>query len=134
MSLSALHRLVGGVTILVFVGTGFYLKFRGPDLYGSNETVRFIFRANHVYLLLAGLLNVAVGAYYCRHAVPWRRSLQVGGSVLLLLAPLVLLLAFVREPPAAAHVRPLTSVGVLMLFAGTMGQVPARIRRPPPAR
>jgi hypothetical protein len=126
MLIKGLHRGVGAATIVAFIATGIYLKYRGPDVFGSNETMRFIFRANHVYILFAGLLNVAVGLFIRLHAKRWRRNLQIAGSIMLLIAPAVLITAFIREPRLATHVRPLTSAGVMLLLLGTLCQVPAR--------
>ncbi|MHC4416840.1 MAG: hypothetical protein ACYS0G_16345 [Planctomycetota bacterium] len=126
-----MHRGVGAATVAAFIATGIYLKVRGPDLFESNEMIRFIFRANHVYILFAGLLNVAVGAYVRPHAKRWRRNLQTAGSILLLVAPVLLVPAFLHEPRLASPVRPLTSAGVMLPFLGILCHVPGRIRRLP---
>ena len=120
------HRIVGVATIAAFIVTGIYLKLRGPDLFEPNEMVRFIYRANHVYILFAGLLNVAVGAYLCLHAKRWKRNLQLAGSIMLLIAPLILVLAFIHESGHASPQRPLTSAGVMLLVLGILCHVPAR--------
>jgi hypothetical protein len=117
---------VGAATIATFIATGICLKFWGTELFGSNETMRFIYRANHVYIMFAGILNVAVGVYLCPHAKGWRRNLQVAGSVMLLIAPVLLILAYIREPRLATHVRPFTAAGVMLLLVGTLCHVPAR--------
>ncbi len=126
MLIRTVHRGVGVATIAAFIVTGVYLKLRGSHLFEADEMVRFIFRANHVYILFAGLLNVAVGAYLCLHARRWRRKLQLAGSVCLLIAPLVLVLAYIYEPGHASPQRPLTSAGVMLLFLGILCHVPAR--------
>ena len=46
-----MHRIVGDATIAAFIVTGIYLKLQGPELFETNEMVRFIYRANHVYIL-----------------------------------------------------------------------------------
>ena len=120
-----MHRVVGAATIAAFIVTGVYLKLRGSHLFEADEMVRFIFRANHVYILFAGLLNVAVGAYMQLHERRWRRNLQVAGSVCLLIAPMILVLAFMYEPGQASPQRPLTSAGVMLLFLGILCHVPA---------
>jgi hypothetical protein len=120
------HLVVGATTIATFIATGICLKFWGSELFGSNETMRFIYRANHVYIMFAGILNVAVGVYLRPHAKGWRRNLQVAGSVMLLIAPVLLIAAYIRETRLATHVRPLTSAGVMLLFLGTLCHVPAR--------
>jgi heme A synthase len=121
-----MHRVVGAATIAAFIVTGIYLKLRGSHLFEANEMIRFVYRANHVYILFAGLLNVAVGAYLCLHARRWRRKLQVAGSIMLLIAPVILVLAFINEPGHASPQRPLTSAGVMLLFLAVLCHVPAR--------
>jgi hypothetical protein len=120
------HRGVGVATIAAFIGTGIYLKLRGPDLFETDEMVRYIYRANHVYILFAGLLNLSVGAYLCMHARRWRRNLQVAGSIMLLIAPVILVLAFVYEPGSASPQRPMTSAGVMLLFLAILCHLPGR--------
>jgi hypothetical protein len=120
------HRGIGVATIAAFIVTGIYLKLRGPDLFETNEMVRFVYRANHVYILFAGLLNVAVGAYLCLHAKRWRRNLQLAGSIMLLIVPVILVLAFMHEPGHTSPQRPLTSAGVMLLFLGILCHVPGR--------
>jgi hypothetical protein len=121
-----MHRAVGAAAIAAFIATGVYLKLRGADLFEPDRMIRFVYRANHVYILLAGLVNVALGAYVRLHAKRWRRNLQVAGSVLLLLAPVLLVLAFVYEAGHASPQRPLTSAGVVLVFLGVLGHVPGR--------
>ena len=45
-----LHRWVGIVTVVVFLLTGLYMRWRFPGLYETDETIRYLFRANHIYL------------------------------------------------------------------------------------
>ena len=118
MDLKRLHRWMGIVAVVVFLGTGLYMRWLFPDLYAGNETVRHLFRANHIYLLMAGLLNVGLGLYFTAQAAGWRQTLQRVGSVLLLAAPVMLLAAFLLEPQHAEPERPITAAG---LFAALIG-------------
>ncbi len=118
MNLKRIHRWTGVVTVVVFLLTGAYLRWRFPGLYEGNESIRYLFRANHIYILLAGLINVGLGIYFEAHPAGWRRTLQRIGSALLLAAPVILLAAFFLEPPQAVPERPLTSAG---LFASLIG-------------
>jgi NADH:ubiquinone oxidoreductase subunit 6 (subunit J) len=111
---------VGVATIVVFLMTGVYLRWRVPALYGDDAVIHSLFRANHVYILLSGLINLGIGTYVVLHGSRWRRNLQLAGSCLLLAAPVVLLLAFIFEPPRATPARYVTAVGVLILFLGVL--------------
>ena len=52
MTWRRLDLVVGLLTVAVFLGTGLYMKTQFPALYGDNQTVRFLYRANHIYILL----------------------------------------------------------------------------------
>jgi lipopolysaccharide export LptBFGC system permease protein LptF len=83
-----------------------------------------------VYILFAGLVHLAFGAMYPTRTDP--RAIRWGkvSSVLLTVAPVLLVLAFIFEPPRGTMVRPLTSVGVLLAFAAVMTQLRAtRVER-----
>lgn len=119
MDLKRLHRWTGLVTVVVFLLTGLYMRWQFPGLYDGNETIRYLFRANHIYLLMAGLLNVGLGLYFVAYPASWRRTLQRAGSALLLAAPVILLAAFFLEPPQAMPERPITAAGLFASLIGT---------------
>ena len=37
----------------MFLATGLCMRAGFPELYGANEALRYIYRANHAYILLA---------------------------------------------------------------------------------
>lgn len=116
--MNRLHLIVGVATVSVFLGTGVYMRMGFPDLYAGNEVIRFLFRANHVYVLFAGLLNVIAGLYVIMAEVPWRRKLQQAGSWLLLASGPMLFVAFIVEPMQAGPMRPLTVSGAGVALVG----------------
>ncbi len=123
------HRIVGVATIVVFLMTGFYLRWRVPALYGDDPVIHFLFRANHIYILMSGLVNLGIGTYLVLHGTRWRRNVQLAGSCLLLAAPIVLIAAFIYDPPRASPHRYVTVVGVLILFLGLLCHAMHRARR-----
>ena len=127
--MARIHRLAGLGFILLFVSTGIWLRFRGQAVIEQGEAIRFSLRTNHVYILFASLVNIAVGMNPPVPVVNLRRRLQLVGSALLLTAPLVLLTAFIVEGPQARPFRPITEAGVMLMFLAVMFQVPARARR-----
>ena len=129
MDLKRLHRWTGIVTVIVFLMTGLYMRWQFPDLYAGNETIRHLFRANHIYLLMAGLLNVGLGLYFVAQPSSWRRTLQRAGSALLLAAPVLLLAAFFFEPPHPAPERPITAAGLFAALLGMLGHFAATFFR-----
>ncbi len=126
--MARLHRLAGLGFVLLFVATGLWLRFRGQAVIEQDDAIRFSLRANHVYILFSGLVNIAVGMNPPDPAVAWRRRVQLVGSALLLTAPLLLLAAFIVEGPQARAFRPITEAGVILMFLAVMCQVPARAR------
>lgn len=118
--LPALHRSVGWATLGTFLVSGMYMRSRFPEAYAMNEVVRYLYRANHIYLLFGGLLNLAIGRYFVEAAETWRRRAQMAGSTLLLFAPPVLAWAFLTEPPLASSHRPATLAAVILCAAGML--------------
>lgn len=116
--MNRLHLIVGVATVSAFLGTGVYMRIGFPDLYAGNEVIRFLFRANHVYILFAGLLNVIAGLYVTMEEVPWRRKLQQAGSWLLLASGPIFFIAFTVEPMQAGPMRPLTVSGASVALIG----------------
>ena len=119
---------VGATGILAFLGTGLYLATHFPAAYAAGEELRYMYRANHVYVLLASLVNIALGLYWTGARSGWRGKLAFIGAWLALAAPFVLLSAFFFEAPRGMPERPLTFFGVLFALAGVLAQWPNRVR------
>ena len=100
-----------------------------PAVYLHNETIRYLFRANHIYLLFSGLLNVTLGTYVSFSDHEKRRKMQVLGSWLLLIAQGVLLAAFFIEPPQAEPERIITSLGIYLALGGVAFHALGRFRK-----
>jgi hypothetical protein len=123
------HLLVGAFGVLVFLGTGLYMRSGFPGLYGGNEALRYMYRANHIYLLLASLVNIVLGIYLAAPEAGWRALLSRIGSVLAILSSVLLCYAFFAEVPKASPERVFTALGVFSLAAGVVAQLPSyRVR------
>jgi len=120
-----LHLLVGLAGIAAFLGTGLYMRAHFPAAYAGNESLRYMYRANHIYLLLASLVNVTLGVYLVRAETGWRASLGKAGSVLALSSPAVLCYAFFAEVPSASPERIATALGVFAIALGVVAQLPS---------
>jgi hypothetical protein len=123
-----LHLLVGVGGVLAFLGTGAYMATHFPAAYEGHEAIRYMYRANHVYLLLGSLINLAVGIYRTGSRPGWRGIVGLIGSVLILAAPFVLLYAFFFEAPRGTPERGVTLLGVSLLFVGVLAQWPNRAK------
>ena len=84
-----------------------------------------MYRASHVYLLYASLLNVLAGAYW--RPVILRHKTQLLASGLLLLSQPVLGLGFLLEPALNLLERPLSLAGALLALTGVALSVIAQL-------
>jgi hypothetical protein len=87
-----LHLIFGVVVVIVFLLTGQYMEYVHNRL--LPDGTRMLYRSRHIYLLLAGLLNLVIGIYFVARPRGWRRKLQIVGSVLIVLSPGLLLAGF----------------------------------------
>jgi FtsH-binding integral membrane protein len=124
-----LHLSVGVLGVLVFLGTGLYMRQHFPEAYAANEALRYIYRANHVYLLLASLVNVALGLNVAAARDGWRSGVATLGSWLALVSPLVLTYAFFFEAPLGRPDRLITALGIFAVALGVVARLVARAER-----
>ena len=115
-----LHIAVGAFVLAAFLLTGQYMNYLDVRSGALGDATRMMFRSRHIYILLAGLVNVAVGAYFVRRVGAWRRALQTFGSILVLVAPLLLLAAFFTEPGPPGLRRHFTLPAIIILSVGTL--------------
>ena len=115
-----LHLWFGAFVLFVFLLSGQYMDYLDVRSGAHGETARVMFRSRHIYLLLAGLVNMGLGAYFVYRERGWRRSMQLLGSALVLLAPVLMLAAFFSEPGEPGLKRHFTLPAVLSLAAGTL--------------
>ncbi len=119
-------HLFGGLLILgCFLVSGQYLDQMFSALELGSDPVRYMYRANHTYILLSGLLNIAIGIRFELHKLDWKRGLQYLGSLHLCVAPAVLIYAFIVEAQPGEGDRFFTGLGVFFLFLGTLLQIPS---------
>lgn len=118
--LGNLHRSVGVAALILFIGTGAWMHFRYDHLRGMTDATRLLFRSTHIYLLLAALLNVAMGLGYRAAPGGWPAVLQRIGSALLLLTPLLFLAGFLSEPWLGDLQRPWSRPGIYACLAGVL--------------
>jgi cytochrome b561 len=126
--LRCLHLAIGLLSLLVFLAAGLYLYLylELPERVQTDQVRNVMYRANHIYLLCAALLNVQLGCYLSVLNFPLARTLQWLGSILLLLAPLLLLLAILEEPVVLGSELSYT-LPVIALFLGVVLHAAARV-------
>ena len=129
MQLRKLHFVVGLAGVAAFLVTGAYMRAGFPDLYAANEVLRYLYRSNHVYILLASLVNVALGVHLTPVPPGWPATVSLLGSLLALVSPAVLCFAFFVEAPVASLERVWTLIGVAAVAAGIALHVLGAARR-----
>lgn len=115
-----LHLWIGAIALFIFLLTGQYMEYLEVRTNALGETARVMFRSRHIYLLLAGLVNLGVGAYFNYRERGWQRHLQLVGSALVVTAPVLMLAAFFAEPGVPGLKRHFTLPAVVILSAGTL--------------
>jgi len=119
-----IHLIIGLFGVIGFLLTGQVMKHHHPRMEDLSAEVRMMYVSRHIYLLGASLVNVVLGLYLHVYPRGWRRVLQKIGSVLILLSPLSLLIAFIAEPTSGLSGRSWRSYfGLLGLFAGVMTHI-----------
>jgi hypothetical protein len=114
------HLAVGWLTLAAFAVSGMYLRVKAPSVYLNDEVSHMMFRANHIYILMAGIANVAIGRYVVEAKDFRARFLQSFGMGLMMAASGVLIYAFTLEPLIGSMDRPRTTIGIVLLAAGTL--------------
>ena len=119
------HLIVGLTVIVVFLLTGQYMEYVHNRL--LPDGTRMLYRSRHIYLLLAGLLNLAIGIYLTARQ-GWRRKLQIVGSLLIVFAPGLLLAGFFSEPDKGPEQTMLAPLGIFAVALGTLCHLISTLR------
>ena len=123
------HLVVGGVTVAAFLVTGLVMYGHEPALSTMDWGDRLLFRSRHIYILCAGLVNLAMGVHYLLPERPTRRGAAIAGSLLALASALLLFFAFFAEPMAGRPVGGFSVFGLYALFGGVMLHTAASLKR-----
>ncbi|HVF86372.1 MAG TPA: hypothetical protein VM866_02230 [Pyrinomonadaceae bacterium] len=115
-----LHLIFGVVIVIVFLLTGQYMDKYLNHMAGAPDGLRMLYRTRHIFILMAGLLNLGMGAYVILHQQFWRRIFQLIGSGLIVVASLLFIAAFFYEPKLADLHTPLSHWGTYLIMAGTL--------------
>ena len=95
----------------------------------TPDFTRMLYRSRHIYILLAGLLNLALGAYVSLAVERWRWGLQLLGSILITVATVMFVLGFIYEPRWQSFHTPYSGFAMYMVFAGTLLHVISSLKR-----
>lgn len=114
------HLAFGIFVVIAFLLTGQYMDKYHNHLAGVPDGVRMLYRTRHIFILLAGLLNLGLAAYLTSRLQLWRRSLQWLGSALIFTASILFIVAFFYEPGLRDLKTPLSHWGTYTILAGTV--------------
>ena len=123
-----IHLVFGACVVVAFLLTGQYMDKFYNHLHGMPDAPRLLYRTRHIFILLAGLLNLTIGAYFTYRTEPWQRTIQLLGSLLIFTASVLFMIAFFYEPGLVNLHTPLTHWGTYTIATGAILHVVSGIR------
>lgn len=114
------HIIFGLVAVVIFLLTGQYMDHYLGHLAGMPDGPRMLYRTRHIFILLAALLNLGIGAYFTLRPSQAGRITQVIGSVLIVISTVLFLVGFIYEPKLAGLETPYSHWGMYLILAGTL--------------
>ena len=115
--------------VIVFLLTGQYMDIYLGHLEGMPDGPRMLYRSRHIYILMAGLLNIGIGTYFTYHVERWRRVLQLLGSGLIVIATCLFIAAFFYEPKLSGLVTPISQPSLFLISFGTLFHLFSSLRQ-----
>ena len=119
-SLRMAHLAVGLIAIVAFLITGMLMSAHEPPMMKLAWDQRLLFNSRHIYLMSAGLVNLAMGVHYLLPTARTRHAAAVAGSLLVLGSAVMLFFAFFAEPMAGRLPGRLSGYGLFALFGGVL--------------
>jgi hypothetical protein len=126
--LAGVHLLVGAATLVGFLISGVYMLVHDPALGKLDLGLHLLYTSRHIYVLAAALIHLVLGAHVGRARTRGVRGVQWAGSMMLVVASGLLMLAFVAEPVGTGHRTPLSRFGLYSLFVGTILHIGTGLR------
>lgn len=114
------HLIFGLAVVIVFLLTGQYMDKHFNHLVGMADAPRLLYRTRHIFILLSGLLNLGIGAYFTYRIETWQRAIQLLGSFLIFAASVLFVIAFFYEPSRGDLRTPLSHDGMYAIAAGAL--------------
>ena len=122
------HLIFGLLVLVVFLLTGQYMDRYHQHLMYTPDGPRMLYRTRHIFILMSGLLNLGIGSYFSYRAQTWRRTLQIIGSALIVIAPVLFTIAFFYEPHLQGLYAPLSKLGIIMTAVGALLHVVSGVK------
>ena len=123
------HLIFGVLIVVGFLLTGQYMDKFYNHLHGMADGPRLLYRTRHIFILLAGLLNLGIGAYFTNRIHSWARALQLLGSLFIFTASILFFIAFFYEPNLGNLHTPLSHWGTYTIATGAVLHVVSGLRQ-----
>ena|SRR5437868_12323481 len=123
------HLIFGACVIVGFLLTGQYMDKFYNHMVGVPDGPRLLYRTRHIFILLSGLLNLVIGAYFTYRIQTWRRTMQLLGSLLIFIASFLFFIAFFYEPHFSNLHTPLSHWGTYTITTGALLHVVSGVRQ-----
>lgn len=108
----------GILMVVVFLLSGQFMDKYHNHLQDMELMARALYRAGHIYILLFGLINAALGAHLKLSDIKWINILQKAGSGILFLASFMVIFSFFTELPATEIERSFARISLYLILLG----------------
>ncbi len=116
--LGKIHIYIGIAIVIVFLLTGQYMHHNFNHLKDMEPMNRALFRAGHLYILLFGLINISLGAYFKPIEHKLFEKIQLLASIIVFIASFLVILGFFQELPSKEMDRPITRYSLYVILLG----------------
>jgi hypothetical protein len=118
--LRRIHWVVGIGALLAFVTSGAYMRWmHQPPVEELADASRALYRSRHIFLLLVAVANLARAAGLSPSKTPVNGAMLVA-SLILGVAPMLLVAAFAVEPPLGIDGRTYSTPALYSLFGAAL--------------
>jgi hypothetical protein len=128
-TLRTAHLAVGVLAVVAFLITGLLMNAHDPPVIKMAWDQRLLFSSRHIYLMFAGLVNVAMGIHYVLPESRAMRGVAVAGSLLVLGSAVMLFFAFFSEAMAGRWPGKTSGLALFAIFGGVLMYALAGFRR-----
>lgn len=118
--LGKIHFFFGILVVIIFVLTGQYMDLFYNHLQDMEPMQRALFRTGHLYILLFGLINASLGAYFKRPKNGIWSKIQLAGSSIMLFATCSIIYSFFIELPSSDINRPIAAYSLYAILLGVV--------------
>jgi hypothetical protein len=114
------HLTFGIFVLIIFLLTGQYMDKYFHHMVGVPDGPRLLYRTRHIFILLTGLTNLGIAAYFTYREQFWPRAFQLIGSCLTIASSFLFIMAFFYEPGLTGLHTPLSHWGTYCIATGVL--------------